>query len=119
MSPRTNKVMMLIGVASLLSLIPYGYLVGRLQNDWHQVVIGLSFITFFICFLICGVFARVATFYLKNPIYNTKGYGEDFTPHYDSEKGGYLSSGYNRKWERRMVKFAKTLGLIIEDQGKN
>ncbi len=110
--------MMLTGIASLLFLIPYGYFVGRLQNDWHQLVIGFSLITFFVCFFICGVFARVVTYYSKNIIYNTKGYDEDFTPHYGSEEGGYLSGGYNQKWERRMFKFAKTVGLIIKDQGK-
>jgi len=111
--------MMVVGLLALLALLPYGYFVGKLESNLHQIIIAISLCTFFICFFICGVFARVITLFAKYPTHNTKGYDENFTPDYGREEGGFRSQGYNRKCERRMFKFAKAVGLIVEDEGKN
>jgi hypothetical protein len=83
---------------------------------------GLSLLFMFAAFVlvvVLGVAPWGATFVLKYPLHNTRGYRSDYAPEPNNEAGGYGSDGWNRKHERVFLRNIKALGLYIEPKEKS
>ncbi len=118
MTRKTNNRNIAIGLIAGIAFVPLASWAQESQNALLILLAYLCMPTFFFCFWIYGVFARGVSFAMRHPIHNTQGYKPSFQAEPAKEKGGYMSQGYRRKWERRSFAVFRSLGIYVQDPEK-
>jgi hypothetical protein len=119
MTRKANRRFFILGLIAVVLTVLAVRVHQQTGSEWASVLCLLFMFTAFVLVIVLGVAPWAATFVLRYPLHNTRGYRPDHAPEPNREIGWYGSDGWNRKHERILLQNIKALGLYIEPKEKS